>query len=349
MATFSSDSRPIIAQGPSLVARLLFLGVVSIGIMVLDHRQKYLEVARSWLSSGVYPLQMAVQTPFQAWDWMTGSVADRKQLTVENQEMHAQLRVANLQLLRMAALAQENQQLRAIREASSQLQTRSLVTEIMRVDLDPYRHRVLLNHGKKDGLYKGQAVLDANGANTTAAAAVRLAAKHLDLKTTSALVLGGTGPVGQRVARLLARQGAQVRVASRQQARAASVCETILSRVPGARMEAVGVSNPVELTAAMTGRTLVIAAGAAGVVLLPRTARLACPTLRLAIDLNAVPPLGIEGLELTDKAVERDGILAYGAIGVGGTKMKLHKAALAKLFERNDQVLDAEEVYALNL
>jgi len=163
VATFSSDSRPIIAQGPSLVARLLFLGAVSIGIMVLDHRQKYLEVARSWLSSGVYPLQMAVQTPFQAWDWMTGSVADRKQLTVENQNMHAQLRVANLQLLRMAALAQENQQLRAIREASSNLQTRSLVTEIMRVDLDPYRHRVLLNHGKKDGLYKGQAVLDANG------------------------------------------------------------------------------------------------------------------------------------------------------------------------------------------
>jgi hypothetical protein len=67
----------------------------------------------------------------------------------------------------------------------------------------------------------------------------------------------------------------------------------------------------------------------------------------VAIDLNAVPPLGIEGVELTDKAVVRDGVHCYGAIGVGGTKMKIHKAAIAKLFERNDQVLDAEEVYAL--
>ena len=62
-------------------------------------------------------------------------------------------------------------------------------------------------------------LLDANGANTTAAAAVRAAARHLDLKTAKALVLGGTGPVGQRVALLLARQGAEVRVGSRQQAR----------------------------------------------------------------------------------------------------------------------------------
>src|SRR5438128_3107144 len=59
-------------------------------------------------------------------------------------------------------------------------------------------------------------LLDANGANTTAAAAVRAAARHLNLAQAPALVLGGTGPVGQRVARLLARQGADVRVASRQ-------------------------------------------------------------------------------------------------------------------------------------
>ncbi len=163
MANFSSDSRPIIAHGPSLVARLLFLGAISIGIMALDQRQKYLEVARGWLSTAVYPLQMLVQTPFEAWDWMSGSVSDRERLKLHNSELQAQLRVANFQLLRMAALAQENQQLRAIRDASSTLQTRSLVTEIMRVDLDPYRHRVLLNHGANDGLYKGQAVLDANG------------------------------------------------------------------------------------------------------------------------------------------------------------------------------------------
>ena len=71
--------------------------------------------------------------------------------------------------------------------------------------------------------------------------------------------------------------------------------------------------------------------------------------LKVAIDLNAVPPLGIEGVEATDKARERDGVSAYGALGVGGTKMKIHKAAVAKLFERNDQVFDAEEIYQLGL
>src|SRR5262245_536255 len=65
-------------------------------------------------------------------------------------------------------------------------------------------------------------LLDANGANTTAAAAVRVAAKHLALAETTALVLGGTGPVGQRAGLLLARQGAHVRLASRQLGRAAA-------------------------------------------------------------------------------------------------------------------------------
>jgi hypothetical protein len=190
-------------------------------------------------------------------------------------------------------------------------------------------------------------LLDANGANTTAAAAVRAASRHLELSGATALVLGGTGPVGQRVALLLARQGAEVRVGSRQLARSSSVCDTIRAKVADARLEPVATSTPRELHAALAGRTLVFAAGTAGVVMLPKAARTATSCLRVAIDLNAVPPLGIEGVEATDKAAQRDGILAYGAIGVGGTKMRIHKAAIARLFESNDQVLDAEEVYAL--
>jgi hypothetical protein len=190
-------------------------------------------------------------------------------------------------------------------------------------------------------------LLDANGANTTAAAAVRAAARHLDLPEAPALVLGGTGPVGQRVARLLARQGAEVRVGSRQLARSAAVCEAIRASVPGARLEPVATGTADELRAALAGRMLVVAAGAAGVQLLPRSTRAACPELRVAIDLNAVPPPGIEGVEPTAKGTEQNGVFCYGAIGVGDTKMKVHKAAVARLFESNDQVMDAEEVYAL--
>jgi hypothetical protein len=190
-------------------------------------------------------------------------------------------------------------------------------------------------------------LLDANGANTTAAAAVRSAARHVELPGAKALVLGGTGPVGQRVALLLAKQEADVRLASRKLDRAAQACDAIRAKAPGSRQEPAAVRSPGDLTAALAGRTVVFAAGAAGVVLLPLAARKACPTLRVVVDLNAVPPLGIEGVEAGDKGAERDGVSAYGALGVGGLKMKVHRAAVARLFERNDLVLDAEEVYAL--
>jgi rod shape-determining protein MreC len=163
VVTLTSDSRPIIGHGPSLFARLLLLGLLSVGIMALDHRQHYLDVARTWLSAVAYPLQAIVQTPVLAYDWLTDSLSSRERLTRENAELHAQLRVANLQLLRMSSLAEENRELRAIREASADIQARTLIAEIIRVDLDPLRHRVLINQGTDDDIYKGQAVLDARG------------------------------------------------------------------------------------------------------------------------------------------------------------------------------------------
>src|SRR5438552_4413464 len=119
-------------------------------------------------------------------------------------------------------------------------------------------------------------MLDSNGANTTAAAAVRAAARHLNLTNTPALVLGGTGPVGQRVARLLSRAGADVRIGSRQRDRAEAVCDAIRRQVPGAHVEAAATASSADAPAALAGRVLVVAAGAAGVVLLPRKYRTAC-------------------------------------------------------------------------
>jgi hypothetical protein len=190
-------------------------------------------------------------------------------------------------------------------------------------------------------------LLDSNGANTTAAAAVRSAARHMDLSQARALILAGTGPVGQRVALLLAREGAEVRLASRQRDRAALAVMAVQAKVSGARLEPAAVAGPDDLAAALDGRTVVFAAGAAGVVLLPKAARMACPTLRVAVDLNAVPPLGVEGVEVADKGKERDGVIGYGALGVGDLKMKVHRAAVARLFDSNDLWLDAEQVYAL--
>ena len=192
-------------------------------------------------------------------------------------------------------------------------------------------------------------MLDSNGANTTAAAAVRAAGRHIDLSSARSLVLGGTGPVGQRVARLLAKHGGHVRIGSRQRDRAEAACAAIRAHVPNAQVEAVAVGSSADGPRTLNDRNLVVAAGAAGAVLLPKKIRDTAKELRVAIDLNAVPPAGIEGVEVTDKAAEHDGVICYGAIGIGDTKMKAHKAAIARLFEVNTAVLDIEEIYEITL
>jgi len=145
--------------------------------------------------------------------------------------------------------------------------------------------------------------------------------------------------------RLLARKGADVRVASRTLVRSVAACQGIRTKVAGAKLTPVATGTSSDLAKAVAGRTIAIAAGAAGAVLLPVASR--PPTLKVAIDLNAVPPPGIDGVEISDNAKDRDGVVCYGAIGVGHTKMKIHKAAIARLFEHNDQIMDAEEVLAL--
>ncbi|MBW3597003.1 MAG: bifunctional NADP-dependent methylenetetrahydromethanopterin dehydrogenase/methylenetetrahydrofolate dehydrogenase [Planctomycetes bacterium] len=190
-------------------------------------------------------------------------------------------------------------------------------------------------------------MLDANGANTTAAAAVIAAGRHVPLKGSEAVVLAATGPVGQRAARLLARQSAKVRVGSRSVERAQSVCDALSAAIDGASLAPVATGSAEETATAIDGAAIVIAAGAAGVELLSEEIRKQASSLRVVIDLNAVPPPGVGGVKATDKAKERDGQICYGALGVGGAKMKIHKAALAKLFDANDQVLDAEEILAI--
>lgn len=190
-------------------------------------------------------------------------------------------------------------------------------------------------------------MMDSNGSNTTAAAAVLAAAKHLDLAQTTALVLAGTGPVGQRAAQLLANRGACVRVGSRDQANAARTCDAIQAKVPNGKLEGHSTATPEALAAAASGVQLVIACGAAGIQLMSTEQRNAVGTLKVAIDLNAVPPAGLQGIEVFDKAVERNGVLCYGAIGVGGTKMKIHRAAVDRLFSKNDLVLDTEPIYEI--
>jgi rod shape-determining protein MreC len=163
VVTLSSDSRPIIGRGPPLWAGTFFLTVVSIVVMVLDHRGGYLDTARLWMSAAANPIYTVVQAPYQAWTWLSDSFADRSQLRTENEQLTEQLRSARSKLLRFDSLVEENRRLREIREASKGVSERTLIAEIINVSVQPFRHMVVINKGADDGVFRGQPVLDAFG------------------------------------------------------------------------------------------------------------------------------------------------------------------------------------------
>ncbi len=196
-------------------------------------------------------------------------------------------------------------------------------------------------------------LVDPSGANTTAAAAVVAALRHLvaGREPARAVVLGGTGPVGQRAGRLLARKGLRVTLGSRSLERAEATAATIAAQVPDAQVGAVesrgGVHPGSPLAGVLASADLVIAAGATGVELLDAGGREAAGQARVLIDLNAVPPAGISGIVAGDKGRPEGAAILYGALGVGGTKMKIHRAAIERIFSRPDAFLDAEDLLAI--
>jgi methylenetetrahydrofolate/methylenetetrahydromethanopterin dehydrogenase (NADP+) len=198
------------------------------------------------------------------------------------------------------------------------------------------------------GPFRVSVLLDANGANTTAAAAVIAALTSIggSLDGVSAAVLAATGPVGQRAARLLCGLGAKVSVGSRSHDRAAALAESI-QKTTGGTVKPFATTSAESLADAINGCAVVVSAGAAGITLLPAAIWRDLAALKVVIDLNAVPPLGIEGIEASDKNTERNHVRAWGALGVGGTKMKIHKKAIQELFTSNDKILDAEQVIEL--
>jgi hypothetical protein len=184
-------------------------------------------------------------------------------------------------------------------------------------------------------------MLDSNGSNTTAVAAVAKLVSSVggDVNGMRAVITAGTGPVGQRAAGLLAKAGAEVVITTRRANPA--VVERVQQRF-GASVREVVMRDAAEAAAVLDGADLLLNTGPAGVCLVPRDAW--AGRLRAVADLNAVPPLGVEGVEVMDNGAERNGATVFGALGVGGFKMKVHKACVARLFEQNDLVLDAETI-----
>jgi methylenetetrahydrofolate/methylenetetrahydromethanopterin dehydrogenase (NADP+) len=187
-------------------------------------------------------------------------------------------------------------------------------------------------------------MLDSNGSNTTAVAAVVKIEEMLgDLSGKKVLILAGTGPVGQRAAGLLAKDGADVTITSRKPEQGEKARQFISARF-NVHVDAVTLNDPATLPDLLRDVDVLLNSGPAGVQMVPRAAWNAAKSLKIAVDLNAVPPLGIEGIEVKDEGDKRGNVVVFGAFGVGNFKTKLHKVCVARLFSRNDLVLDAEAI-----
>ena len=189
-------------------------------------------------------------------------------------------------------------------------------------------------------------MLDSNGCNTTAAAGVALLNRATFLKNKTAVVLAGTGPVGQRAAVMLAKSGAQVRLTSRKQSRSVEACNEMNDRfdVTLTPMQASDMESTDE---ALDGAQIVFGAGKAGIQLLNASQWQNHSTIECIADVNTSKVLGFEGIDMMDKDTERFGKRVFGGIGIGALKLKLHRACISRLFIANDQVLDAEVIYEI--
>jgi rod shape-determining protein MreC len=147
----------------ALGLKALVLIAVSVGLMVVDHRQHELVVIRAALSAAAWPLQMIVHAPVAGWNWLTASTATQASLRAENLHLQDVARETELRLLRFDAIEQENLRLRALVNAAPRDAEKIQSASILRVDLDALRQRVLIDRGSRDGVVRGQPILDAGG------------------------------------------------------------------------------------------------------------------------------------------------------------------------------------------
>ena len=194
--------------------------------------------------------------------------------------------------------------------------------------------------------FRVSVMFDSNGSNTTAAAAVANIVNTCDVSGKKAVILGGTGPVGQRAAALLSLEKADVLITSRSIEKAEQISAEINKRFDTNVKALPGGTNDERVTS-ISGASIVMATGASGVVLLNKKDWIESESIEVVCDANAMPPLGIEGVELNDKAKEIGGKKAFGAIGFGGLKISVHRECVSRLFHSNDGIFDAEEIYRI--
>ncbi len=153
----------IFQQARGNVLPALFLIVLSVSVMVVDHRYSHLESVRAGISIVISPLRYLVSLPAQSGAWVSEWFRTHNRLVDENRELRNDERILNARLQKMEVLLAENTRLRNLLGSSRKLADDVIVSELLSVDQNPYRQLIELNKGSLDGLYDGQAVIDDYG------------------------------------------------------------------------------------------------------------------------------------------------------------------------------------------
>ncbi len=151
------------ARIPALGIRTLALVFISIVLMYLDHRENHLDAVRKGIGVAVYPIQLIVDAPLRFWAWLGKTTTSRSDLERELGRLNAERLLTNVRLQRLTALEAENARLRALLDARGKVRDDVRVAEIMAVDANPYEHNLVIDIGSRDGVYDGQAIVDADG------------------------------------------------------------------------------------------------------------------------------------------------------------------------------------------
>jgi rod shape-determining protein MreC len=137
--------------------------VLAVVVMYLDQRGHYLERVRYVLQAAAYPVQLAVSSPAAAWGWLKESFRARAALEAENAGLRQRQRDLEVLSIRYEALARENGELRGLREALPPVAERWLAAEIVSIQQNSLRQKLLINRGAVNGVFVAQAVLDDKG------------------------------------------------------------------------------------------------------------------------------------------------------------------------------------------
>lgn len=164
MYGYRQDTRnPFTGRHRALALRLALLVLLSCALMILDHRHQQLDRLHDVLSVVVTPVRWAVDAPARAVIWSRENLASRQHLIERNRRLREENLRTRGNLQRLDALQAENERLRELLQSARQVDQQVMISEILAVDMNPYRHQVVLNRGGLDEVYEGQALIDAYG------------------------------------------------------------------------------------------------------------------------------------------------------------------------------------------